>query len=113
MSAITIDFKKPLLFLDGKPINEIKQKSDDPDVPVMINTTLGTNLAQSQSGGMKSFYWAITLYKEGVLVLDKTDRDALKKSVQDMSLSNLVKGRIVEVIEQAEEAAKPKDGATQ
>lgn len=106
MAALVLDFKKELLFLDGKPIMEQKMKADDPDVPVMINKMLATNLSQSPKGGMKMFHWALDLYKEGKLTLDKTDRDLIKAEINEMQISNLVKGRAIEVIEAAEKEAE-------
>jgi hypothetical protein len=105
MSAIVLDFNKELLFLDGKPIMDQKLKADDPDIPVMINKMLATNLSQSPKGGMKMFHWALDLYKEGTLTLDKVDRDLLKTEIDTMQISNLVKGRAITVIEEAEKAA--------
>jgi len=72
----------------------------------MLNKQLATSLGQAQGGGMKTFYWAIELYKEGKLTLDKVDVDLLKKSIQEMQVSNLVKGRMIEIIEEAEKAEK-------
>lgn len=109
MSAIILDFEKELLFLDGKPIMDQKAKATDPDVPVMINKMLATNLSQSPKGGMKLFHWALDLYKEGKLTLDKTDRDALKAEIDGMQISNLVKGRAITVIEDAEKAAEEQE----
>lgn len=107
MAAITLDFQKPLKYLDDSIVYEPKAKPEDENVPALLNKILATNMSQSQQGGMKAFHWAIDLYKEGKLTLDKVDRDALKKSIQEMQNINiLVQGRLIEIIEQAEEAAK-------
>ena len=113
MSVITLDFVRPLLFIDGKPINEPKQKTEDEDVPVMLNKMLATNLSQTQGGAntLKLFHWALDLYKEGNLKLDKVDRDLLKKTVGDMQISTLVQGRVLEVIEEAEKDAEEAEKA--
>lgn len=109
MSVIVLDFNKELLFLDGKPIMEQKMKAEDPDLPVMINKMLATNLSQSPKGGMKMFHWALDLYKDGKLTLDKVDRDLLKTEIDSMQISNLVKGRAITVIDEAEKAAEKEE----
>lgn len=109
MAAILLDFKKPLKFLDDSIVNEPKARAEDPDVPIIMNTLLANNISQGTKGGMKYFNWAIDLYKEGQLTLDKTDRDDLKKTIGEMQVNLLVQGRLIQVIEEAEEAAKPKD----
>lgn len=105
MSVIVLDFNKELLFLDGKPIME----QNDSNVPVMINKMLATNLSQSPKGGMKMFHWALDLYKDGKLTLDKVDRDLLKTEIDAMQISNLVKGRAITVIEEAEKGAEEQE----
>lgn len=107
MSAIVLDFNKELLNFDEKPFME-RLTPDAPETPVMINKLLANNLSGAPTGGMKVFHWSLDLWKTGKLILDKTDRDLLKDMVLKLQVSNLVQGRIVTIIEDAEKAAEAK-----
>jgi hypothetical protein len=96
-NTIKLDFSRELLFLDGQPIQDPNTGNN-----IVISKMLATNLSQLQKGGLRMFHWALELYQTGYLMLNKTDRDLLRQTVEDMPISSLVQGRILDIIDDAE-----------
>ncbi len=86
---MVLDLNKPIEDLDGKPM----------EGPTLAKL-LSERLANSNKGpAIKFLEWAITLRKEGKVNIDSSDlTDHLKKFVEEeMSLTNLSKGRLLQV----------------
>lgn len=79
-----IDFNKNLIGLDGKPMIENDQ-------PIFLSRSLANNLVNGAKGDAIKFYdWALKLYREGVLDLDRRDWEVLKQFVSDLDTVSIL-----------------------
>lgn len=97
MNKTKLNFNVPLLGLDNKPAADVK-----------LNVLLSNTLAQSQEQDpVKYFDWAIVLFNEGILELDNADVETITKFIKgNQNLMTLAKGRLLEVITEAQKAKK-------
>lgn len=84
-----LDLNVPLLGQDGKPIGEDK-----------LNILLSNLLAQvnEKVNVQKFFDWSIKLFNDGVITIDKADKELLEKFIIELNISTLAKGRLLEVL---------------
>jgi hypothetical protein len=87
----TIHFDRQLLDLEGKPMKENDQV-------ILLNKSLANNLVSGSRGDAVKFYdWALKLYKDGSLTLDRSDFEMLKKFVESLdSVSILYKAQLLD-----------------
>lgn len=66
--------------------------------PIYLNKSLANNLAMSTKGDAIKFYdWALRLYKDGGLDIDRSDWEVLKKFVKEMeNAANTFKAQLLE-----------------
>lgn len=76
--------------LDGSPVIENGN-------PIELSKALANNLANSTEKDPIKFYdWAMKLYKTGVLDLDRSDFELLKKFISEMPFSVLFRAQLLE-----------------
>jgi len=97
MANQKFDFKKPLLGASDEIVS-------DENGPVILNDFLSKIIMRSNinDSTIKFFDWALELVKSGILHLDPTDQDTLKKFIEkNPQLTVLVKGRLIELMKVA------------
>jgi len=99
--SIKLNFKIPLLDVDS---TIMKENGED----LLLSNILGNALRVLTDGiePMKALDWMLQLRTTGVLDLDRADQDKLKKLLNDSAsfrgMIMLVRGRLLEVFENAE-----------
>jgi len=94
MSSI-FNFNKPVIGLDGNPLM-------DANGPITIGSILAPIIAsQSKGDALKLFGWALAIYKNEDLILDKSDKQTLKDFIiSSEQMTVLVKAQLLEVFNQ-------------
>ena len=86
-----INFNTPLLALNGLPLTEGSKE-------ITLGAILAPAIAQQTKGdALKLYSWAITIYKNEDLTLDKSDQNTLKDLIiSNDSITVLVKAQLLE-----------------
>lgn len=91
-----LDFNTPLLDLKEKIVK-------NPDgSEVLLNELLANGLVATtgKENIIKIFDWALAIQKTGILELDRTDQDLLKRTIENSdNFSVLGKGRLLGILE--------------
>jgi len=92
-----INLKSQVLDIKGEPVME-------GDKPVFVSEVIAARLFEQAPGieTLKSYDWAVKLYKEGELDLDTVDLNKLKTFIEQSQTWVLVKGLALKLINEAE-----------
>ncbi len=86
-----IDLNKPFLDLDDTEIKNDKGETQ------YLNKLLANNfMAPGNDNVLKFFDWGIQLWKTGIIDVDRTDTEIIKKYIENLEgVSRLFKGRML------------------
>lgn len=86
-----VDLNKPFLDMDESPIK------DDSDKPLMLNKILANHLLGLGKENVMKFYdWGFSLWKDGIIDVDRTDSEMLQKFIENLDgVTRLLKGRLL------------------
>lgn len=89
-----INFNSPVIGLDGAALN-------DANGEVLLGKILAPVIAgQNKGDSLKLLSWAMTIYKNDVLALDKSDINVLKELINtDSQMTILVKAQLLEILD--------------
>lgn len=95
---LTLDLKKPLLFIDGTTLK------DETGKPRELAFELANLLALSRTGNpVKIWGWATSLGSAGVIQVDDADVDELKRIIEQSEAAVLFKGQALREISLAQQ----------
>jgi len=90
-----INFNSPVIGLDGLSLN-------DANGEVMLGKILAPVIAgQNKGDSLKLLNWAMAIYKNDDLALDKSDINVLKELIDtDSQMTILVKAQLLEILDE-------------
>lgn len=108
---MTFDFNKDLLLLDGTPA---KDYVNEKGVPVEVGTLtmakcMARNIANVNKNPepQKLAGWALSLYKDGTVTLDKPDQTKFRKLIESMDgVSALITARLLDDFDEQQDLDK-------
>ena len=110
---IKLNFNKEALQLNGEPFMEVESNEAGQLIQTGKTMTLNKILANNIIGMtnesadmMKLTDWAKTIWNGEELELDQQDAEKLRKICRDFKISLIIKRQLVDVIDDAELAAK-------